>query len=84
VSLRLRWFSISKSEDAAVRDDFPSTTIELGAGWECSEPRAAIRPHLKNPVVHSAAKRLHEDKRHASVVSELAVSETNPANLPSL
>jgi hypothetical protein len=42
VSLRLRWFSISKSEDAAVRDDFPSTTIELGAGWECSELRAAI------------------------------------------
>jgi hypothetical protein len=45
---------------------------------------AAIRPHLKDPVVHSAAKRLHEDKRHASVASELAVSETNPANLPSL
>ena len=54
VSLRLRWFFISKSEDAVVRDNFPSKTIELDidlvpapvgrsrARWPVS--RAAVEP----------------------------------------
>jgi hypothetical protein len=35
VSLRLRWFSISKSEDAAVRDGLPSN----------GEPSFGLRAH---------------------------------------
>jgi hypothetical protein len=54
----------------------------------CQTRRSAllrqIRRRLQDPVVHSAAKMLLEYQGHAGVLSEPAVSETNPASLHEL